>query len=188
MSEQRPAAIDKRVLYNGCMEYLDCYIRDIVAIQKEVFVTLKNEFTYESVCEPTSSPKYLAVISKIASVTSSKEDLYKSLIKCYALWKDKLEPKVRDSTKKHTYAELPLRLAACFFLNGDYYKALMCLRHSIILESRNLLPRILALRWSAFLGEWEMAEMALAFEKAKETKTSQKGGIRSRDQIPALHY
>uniref|UniRef100_A0A158PCQ0 PCI domain-containing protein n=1 Tax=Angiostrongylus cantonensis TaxID=6313 RepID=A0A158PCQ0_ANGCA len=88
----------------------------------KVFVTMKSEFTYENVCEPTSSPKYLAVISKFAS----------------------------------------------------YYKALLCLRHSIILEPRSLLPRILALRWSAFLGEWEMAEMALAFEKTKEGKAPQK--------------
>ncbi|VDM51602.1 unnamed protein product [Angiostrongylus costaricensis] len=142
--------------------------------EASVFVTMKSEFTYENVCEPTSSPKYLAVISKFASVSSSREDIYKSLIKSYMLWRDKLEPKVRESTKKHTYAELPLRLAACFFLNGDYYKALLCLRHSIILEPRSLLPRILALRWSVFLGEWEMAEMALAFEKTKEGKAPQK--------------
>ncbi|KJH53363.1 hypothetical protein DICVIV_00486 [Dictyocaulus viviparus] len=133
----------------------------------KVFISLKDEFTHENVCEPTSSPKYMTVVSTFASIAAARGDIYGNLNKCYTIWRDKIEPNVRNSTKKHTYAELPLRLAACFLLNGDYYKALSCLLHSINLESKNILPRVLALRWSAFLGEWEMAEMALAFENAK---------------------
>ncbi|VDO31266.1 unnamed protein product [Haemonchus placei] len=165
------SSIDKRVVYNNCLQYLNLYIDGLVAVQEEVFNALKNDFKPEDVCEPTATPKYLTVLSKFTSSSASKGNLYENVIKCYTIWKDKLEPVVRDATKKSAYAELPLRLAACFFLNGDYYKALLCLRHTIYLEPKNLVPRILALRWSVYLGEWEMLEMALAFEKLKPPKS-----------------
>ncbi|KAK6018911.1 hypothetical protein OSTOST_15472, partial [Ostertagia ostertagi] len=124
------ASIDKRIVYNNCIHYLDIYINDLIVVQEEVFNVLKEEFKPENVCEPTSSPKYLTVMSKFCSSSASRGDMYKNVI---------------------------------------YYKALLCLRHTIHLEPKSLVPRILALRWSAYVvvGEWEMVEMALAFEKMK---------------------
>ncbi|VDO84884.1 unnamed protein product [Heligmosomoides polygyrus] len=167
-----PAAIDHRVVYNNCIQYLELYINDLAAIQDEVFNVFKEQFKLEQICEPTSSPKYLTVMSKFVAVCAERGDIYKNVMKCYTLWKDKLEPHVKDCSKKHMYAVLPLRLAACFFLNGDYYKALLCLRHSIRLEHKSLALRIMALRWSVYLGEWEMLEMALEFEKLKPPKSA----------------
>ncbi|KAK6750897.1 hypothetical protein RB195_002706 [Necator americanus] len=168
MTKKAPS-INKRDVYQNCLDYLRCYIVDLTMVQEETFNHLKDEFKPEHVCEPTSSPKYLTAIKKFVSA-HSKIKVYRDIMKCYRLWKEKLQPVIGDGSRKNSYAELPLRLAACFFLNGDYYKALLCLRHSIHLEPKSLIPRILALRWSAYLGEWEMAEMALAFEEAKPPK------------------
>ncbi|KIH65515.1 peptidase family C50 [Ancylostoma duodenale] len=172
MSKKAPS-ISKRDVYRNCLEYVRRYLVDLASVQEEVFANLKEEFKPEHVCEPTASPKYLTAITKFTSV-HNKTKIYSSIKKCYHIWKDKLQPVIGDGGMKNSYAELPLRLAACFFLNGDYYKALLCLRHSIHLEPKSLYPRILALRWSVYLGEWEMAEMALAFEKAKPP---QKNGV-----------
>ncbi|KAL6738388.1 hypothetical protein Aduo_011940 [Ancylostoma duodenale] len=172
MSKKAPS-ISKRDVYRNCLEYVRRYLVDLASVQEEVFAYLKEEFKPEHVCEPTASPKYLTAITKFTSV-HNKTKIYSSIKKCYHVWKDKLQPVIGDGGMKNSYAELPLRLAACFFLNGDYYKALLCLRHSIHLEPKSLYPRILALRWSVYLGEWEMAEMALAFEKAKPP---QKNGV-----------
>ncbi|KHJ99190.1 hypothetical protein OESDEN_00823 [Oesophagostomum dentatum] len=161
--------INKRDVYQNCLEFLQRYIAELSSLQEGVFETLKSEFKPEHVCDATASDKYLKAIEKFISLQSRRK-IYSSIVKCYHVWKNKLQPAVGDGLGKNSYAELPLRLAACFMLNGDYYKALLCLRHSIHLEPRSLVPRIIALRWSAYLGEWEMAEMSLAFEKAKPPK------------------
>ncbi|WKY07449.1 hypothetical protein Q1695_007139 [Nippostrongylus brasiliensis] len=171
MSPKAPS-VDKRIIYNNCLQYLNLYINDLSAIEEEVFNVLKEEIKPENVCEPSSIPKYLTALSKFASLNAALDDIYKNVLKCYSFWKDKVEPLARKSAKGFTYAELPVKLAGCFFLNGDYYKALLCLRHSINLEPKSLIPRIVALRWSVYLGEWEMLEMALAFEKLKPPKSA----------------
>ncbi|KAK6025720.1 hypothetical protein OSTOST_08375, partial [Ostertagia ostertagi] len=122
------ASIDKRIVYNNCIHYLDIYINDLIVVQEEVFNVLKEEFKPENVCEPTSSPKYLTVMSKFCSSSASRGDMYKNVILSY-----------------------PPSDLLLFFWNGDV-KSVELFRD--------------------FAGEWEMVEMALAFEKMKPPKST----------------
>ncbi|EPB69175.1 peptidase family C50 [Ancylostoma ceylanicum] len=98
----------------------------------------------------------------------------------FANLKEEFKPEhVCEPTASPKYLVAITKLASAhnkvkIYSSIKYYKALLCLRHSIHLEPKSLYPRILALRWSVYLGEWEMAEMALAFEKAKPP---QKNGV-----------
>lgn len=93
-----PAAIDHRVVYNNCIQYLELYINDLAAIQDEVrslscrssllysscsvqvFNVFKEQFKLEQICEPTSSPKYLTVMSKFVAVCAERGDIYKNVM------------------------------------------------------------------------------------------------------------
>uniref|UniRef100_A0A1I7XJI0 G_PROTEIN_RECEP_F1_2 domain-containing protein n=1 Tax=Heterorhabditis bacteriophora TaxID=37862 RepID=A0A1I7XJI0_HETBA len=137
--------------------YFTTWFLTVVAlfVTEEVAGSLEEQFLESGIFDANVSSKYVAVLSTFASANSRTHNrTYKLLLKCYDFWKDKLRSVIEDIPKEHNilFTDLPHKLAGCFFINGDYYKALFCLRDAIRLDPTDIVSRTLAIKWAVYLG------------------------------------
>lgn len=79
--------------------------------------------------------------------------------------------KIKPSERK-SYVDIPKLLASIFLLNGDYYRALSCLRDVVFLEPTDsrgapTFARSALLRLSLFLEEWDLFKKFYDEEKQR---------------------
>ncbi|CAD6194659.1 unnamed protein product [Caenorhabditis auriculariae] len=139
-----------------CLSHLSTYFSAVTSLQEKVEAKSRQVFGEVITPEVVTMTKLARITSEFSLLhTEIVRDLYRTVHSCFVFWQKLTKEGGKENQKSSQLISISSQLACIYFLNGDYYKAIICLMGYLNAVPEDNYAREQLVKWSLFLGEWE---------------------------------